>query len=57
MIRTEYVKPMAEVISLYTDELLEGGFHARSGINGQLDPGTDEPDPEDNTSGIDDQDP
>ena len=33
MIRTEYVKPMAEVISLYTDELLEGGFHARSGIN------------------------
>ena len=57
MIRTEYVKPMAEVIILYTDELLEGGFHARSGINGQLDPGTDEPDPEDNTAGIDDQDP
>ena len=57
MIRTEYVKPMAEVISLYTDELLEGGFHARSSINGQLDPGDDEPDPEDNTAGIDDQDP
>ena len=57
MIRTEYVKPMAEVISLYTDELLEGGFHARSPIHGHLDPGNDEPDPEDNTAGIDDQDP
>ena len=52
-----YVKPLLEVLSLYTDELLEGGFHARSGINGSLDLGNDEPDPEDNTSGIDDQDP
>ena len=57
MIRTEYVKPMAEVISLYTDELLEGGFHAGSPIHGHLDPANDEPDPEDNTGGIDDQDP
>ena len=52
-----YVKPSLEVLSLYTDELLEGGFHANSNINGHLDPGDDEPDPEDNTSGIDDQDP
>ncbi|WP_276697034.1 hypothetical protein [Prevotella pallens] len=52
-----YVKPLLEVLSLYTDELLEGGFHARSGINGNLDPGEDLPDPEDNTGGIDDQDP
>ena len=52
-----YVKPLLEVLSLYTDGLLEGGFHARSGINGHLDPADDEPDPEDNTSGIDDQDP
>ena len=52
-----YVKPLLEVLSLYTDELLEGGFHARSGINGSLDPGEDLPDPEDNTGGIDDQDP
>lgn len=57
MIRTEYVRPMAEVISLYTDELLEGGFHAGSPIHGHLDPANDEPDPEDNTGGIDDQDP
>ena len=51
-----YVKPLFEVLSLYTDELLEG-FHARSPIHGHLDPGNDEPDPEDNTGGIDDQDP
>ena len=57
MIRTEYVRPMTEVISLYTDELLEGGFHAGSPIHGHLDPANDEPDPEDNTGGIDDQDP
>ena len=52
-----YVKPLLEVLSLYTDELLEGGFPARSGINGSLDPGNDEPDPEDNTAGIDEPDP
>ena len=52
-----YVKPLLEVLSLYTDELLEGGFHTSSGIHGHLDPGNDERDPEDNTSGIDDQDP
>ena len=52
-----YVKPLFEVLSLYTDELLEGGFHAGSPIHGHLDPANDEPDPEDNTGGIDDQDP
>lgn len=52
-----YVKPLLEVLSLYTDELLEGGFHTRSGIHGSLDPGNDEPDPEDNTSEINEPDP
>lgn len=52
-----YVKPLFEVLSLYTDELLEGGFHANSSMKGHLDPANDEPDPEDNTGGIDDQDP
>ena len=52
-----YVKPLFEVLSLYADELLEGGFHAGSPIHGHLDPANDEPDPEDNTGGIDDQDP
>ena len=40
-------------MSLYTEEFMECGFHARSGIHGSLDPGNDEPDPEDNTGGID----
>lgn len=52
-----YVKPLLEVLSLYTDELLEGGFHTSSSLKGHLDPANDEPDPEDNTGGIDDQDP
>ena len=52
-----YVKPLLEVLSLYTDELLEGGFHTSSSLKGHLDPADDEPDPEDNTGGIDDQDP
>ena len=52
-----YVKPLFEVLSLDTDELLEGGFPAGSPIHGHLDPANDEPDPEDNTGGIDDQDP
>ena len=57
MKRKDYVKPNTDVLSLYTEEFMEYGFHARSGIHGSLDPGNDEPDPEDNTGGIDVQDP
>jgi len=57
MKKKDYVKPNTDVLSLYTEEFMECGFHARSGIHGSLDPGNDEPDPEDNTGGIDVQDP
>lgn len=57
MKRKDYVKPNTDVLSLYTEEFMEYGFHARIGIHGSLDPGNDEPDPEDNTGGIDVQDP
>ena len=57
MKRKDYVKPNTDVLSLYTEEFMECGFHARSGIHGSLDLGNDEPDPEDNTGGIDVQDP
>jgi len=32
MKKKDYVKPNAQVLSLYTDEFMEGGFHAQSGI-------------------------
>lgn len=44
--KKDYVKPNAQVLSLYTDEFMEGGFHAQSGIKGSLTPGDDEKDPE-----------
>lgn len=50
MKKKDYVKPNAQVLSLYTDEFMEGGFHAHSGINGSLTPGDDEEDPEDNST-------
>ena len=46
MKKKDYVKPNAQVLSLYTDEFMEGGFHAHSDINGSLTPGDDEKDPE-----------
>jgi hypothetical protein len=46
MKKKDYVKPNAQVLSLYTDEFMEGGFHAQSGIKGSLTPGDDEKDPE-----------
>ncbi len=46
MKKKDYVKPNAQVLSLYTDEFMEGGFHAQSSIKGSLTPGDDEEDPE-----------
>ena len=46
MKKKDYVKPDAKVLSLYTDDFMEGGIHAHSGINGSLDAGDDERDPE-----------
>ena len=50
MKKKDYVKPNAQVLSLYTDEFMEGGFHAQSGIKGSLTPGDDEKDPEEEKS-------
>ncbi len=46
MRKMEYVSPGIEVLSLYTDEMM--GVPIRPGItiHGTLDPGDDEPDPE-----------
>lgn len=41
MKKKDYVKPNAQVLSLYTDEFMEGGFHAHSGIKGSFDAGYD----------------
>ena len=49
MKKKDYVKPNAQVLSLYTDELMEGGFHAQSGIKGSLTPGDNEDDPEESS--------
>ena len=57
MKKKDYVKPNAQVLSLYTDECMEGGFHTVSNIHGSLDPGArngehdDDPDPS-NANGI-----
>ena len=62
MKKKDYVKPNAQVLSLYTDEFMEGGFHAQSGIHGSIDPGArngvndDDPDPS-NANGITEPDP
>lgn len=47
MKKKDYVKPDAQVLSFYTDEFMQGGIHAQSGISGSLDKGDDEKDPED----------
>lgn len=53
MKKKDYVKPNAQVLSLYTDEFMEGGFHAGSNITGGLDPGFDGGDPDSsNADGI-----
>ena len=52
MKKKEYIKPDFKVLSLYSDEIMEGGFHVQSNINGGLTPGDDERDPEeDNPTG------
>lgn len=46
MMKKDYVKPVSEVLSLYTEELMEGGFHAASNLKGSIDSGEDAKDPE-----------
>ncbi|WP_456106705.1 hypothetical protein [Prevotella sp.] len=46
MKKKDYVKPNAQVLSLYTDEFMEGGIHAQSGISGTIESGEDAGDPE-----------
>ena len=46
MMKKDYVKPVSEVLSLYTEELM-GGFHAASNLKGSIDSGEDADDPED----------
>ena len=38
MKKKDYVKPNAQVLSLYTDEFMEGGFHTGSNIGSVLKP-------------------
>ena len=53
MKKKDYVTPNAQVLSLYTDEFMEGGFHTGSTMKGSLDPGFDGEDPDpSNASGI-----
>lgn len=47
MMKKDYVKPVSEVLSLYTEELMDGGFHAASNLNGTIESGEDTDDPED----------
>lgn len=49
MMKKDYVKPVSEVLSLYTEELMEGGFHAASNLNGTIESGEDTDDPEETT--------
>lgn len=52
MKKKEYIKPDFKVLSLYSDEIMEGGFHVQSNLKGELTPGDDERDPEeDNPTG------
>ena len=41
MKKKDYVKPNAQVLSLYTDEFMEVGFHTGSTMKGSLDAGFD----------------
>lgn len=59
MKKKDYVKPNAQVLSLYTDEFMESGFHTGSTMKGSLDAGFDGGDADSsNSNGIDnDQEP
>lgn len=46
MRKMEYVSPGIEVLSLYTDEMMGVPIRPGSTFSGTLDPGDDEPDPE-----------
>jgi hypothetical protein len=46
MRKMEYVSPGIEVLSLYTDEMMGVPIRPGSNIQGTLEPGDDEPDPE-----------
>ena len=46
MNKNEYIKTDFKVLRLYSDEIMEGGFHVQSNIHGGLTPGDDEKDPE-----------
>ncbi|WP_455097243.1 hypothetical protein [Prevotella jejuni] len=46
MKKKDYLKPNTDVLSLYTDEFMEGGFHAQSDLKGSIDSGEDADDPE-----------
>jgi hypothetical protein len=46
MAKKVYLKPEVEVVDLFSDELMDGGFHAASPLRGHLDAGDDEQDPE-----------
>lgn len=36
MNKKSYVQPVSDVLDIYTDEFMEGGFHAQSGIKGKV---------------------
>lgn len=46
MNKKSYVQPVSDVLDIYTDEFMEGGFHAWSGIKGTIESGEDAKDPE-----------
>lgn len=46
MNKKSYVQPVSDVLDIYTDEFMEGRFHAHSGIKGTIDSGEDAGDPE-----------
>ncbi|MBF1604723.1 hypothetical protein [Prevotella pallens] len=46
MNKKSYVQPVSDVLDIYTDEFMEGGFHAHSNIEGTIESGEDAKDPE-----------
>ena len=46
LLRVDYVQPVSDVLDIYTDEFMEGGFHAQSALKGTIESGEDADDPE-----------
>ena len=46
MNKKSYVQPVSDVLDIYTDEFMEGGFHAQSALKGTIESGEDADDPE-----------